>query len=573
MIKSAKALKIENWMPFVLITAVFLILIWRCHFGFDWSDESYYAALSYRFYLGDPLFLSSWEIPQISSLITLPFIGIYRVFTQNMNGILLYLRILFTCFQFAVSLFIYVKIKTKTGKAGAVLASLFFMLAPFSIRTFSYNTLPLLFLPVAVFCLMSVGERRPGAVKYFISGAFTALAVMAYPALIIAVFCFLVYILYGVIFKKNITYKALAAYISGGIFIIGLFLAFLIVNSSFSNAIHNFKYMFSDPEHQTAFSVFSYFEILIFEKWQWFVAFAVLTAASAGYACLRKRAGKIASGVGFVFCMILIVLMFIIFLTILLGKPEYNLYAVHYICMLIAAAAPALCFILGKRPGISGLLYAIGVCFSFSVSLSSNNGSRGFSFPFILCAAATVMYVFESISPAEYSPRVVRTAGYVSAVLGTGLISLLFYFNITMVYRDQPLNELNTKMVSGPAAGIYTTAGNQVKYEEIIHVISKYRPKEGRVLYFNLLPFGYLCGGNLPATPRIWRTKTDYFGFEEYFRNNPENLPHLIFIVSGDYGLSNRIVELPEYWKNYIAEKGFYKVETKTGDLYLAPKL
>lgn len=100
---------------YLMILFLFAALcLLRCFYGFDWSDETYYSTLSYRFIIGDSMFLHSWDIHQTSAIITLPLIYVFLLFTSGSTaGILLFLRIAYVIFQFCVCLYILGDVKKK----------------------------------------------------------------------------------------------------------------------------------------------------------------------------------------------------------------------------------------------------------------------------------------------------------------------------------------------------------------------------------------------------------------------------------------------------------------------------
>jgi len=61
--------KLLHILPYVVIAGMAVLFLVRSVFGFDWSDETYYLALPYRFSLGDRPFLDSWDIHQTGALL------------------------------------------------------------------------------------------------------------------------------------------------------------------------------------------------------------------------------------------------------------------------------------------------------------------------------------------------------------------------------------------------------------------------------------------------------------------------------------------------------------------------
>ena len=84
-----------HYLPYLFLLLLGGLCLFKSFYGFDWSDETYCSALTYRFLLGDSLFSDSWDIHQLSALITLPIMFLYTVIVGNTSGIILFMRIVF----------------------------------------------------------------------------------------------------------------------------------------------------------------------------------------------------------------------------------------------------------------------------------------------------------------------------------------------------------------------------------------------------------------------------------------------------------------------------------------------
>ena len=189
MLSAKRKTRIQNCVFIVVSLCCALFLFWKCRYGFaDW-DESFYLTIPLRLLRGDCLILDEWNITQMSSLLLLPFVRIYRLLHNGTEGILLSFRYLYTSVQLLASAFVYFSLK-KYHKTGAFLAALLFALyAPFGIMALSYNSLGILCLTVALLLLLNANGRF---VRGFLAGLFIAAAVLCFPYLAA------VYVLYSV---------------------------------------------------------------------------------------------------------------------------------------------------------------------------------------------------------------------------------------------------------------------------------------------------------------------------------------------------------------------------------------
>ena len=69
------------------------LVIWRAFYGLDWTDESYYLAVTKRFFQGDRPFREEWFTTQLIGVLLLPLYSLYHGVTGGTEGILLFMTI------------------------------------------------------------------------------------------------------------------------------------------------------------------------------------------------------------------------------------------------------------------------------------------------------------------------------------------------------------------------------------------------------------------------------------------------------------------------------------------------
>ena len=62
--------------PYLLLTGVTGVLLYRCFFSFVWSDESFYLSLVHRFWVGDRPVIDEWPGVQFYAVALLPLYSI-----------------------------------------------------------------------------------------------------------------------------------------------------------------------------------------------------------------------------------------------------------------------------------------------------------------------------------------------------------------------------------------------------------------------------------------------------------------------------------------------------------------
>ncbi|MCL2487475.1 MAG: hypothetical protein FWE80_02205, partial [Oscillospiraceae bacterium] len=365
------------------------------------------------------------------------------------------------------------------------------------------------------------------------------------------------------LYKKESTRRQLVWYMTGGIAVLLAFFIFLVCNSSVSNLLENYHRLLRDPEHQGTFSFIVYMgDMCRLAGGRYGVILLAVTGAAALYPFIKNAVCKR-------WVRISMITAALVYTWFLLQKNitendlfNNKIYFCHILSIVGAVYMPALYLAGGRRRHGALLLYAVGLCFSTGIAIGSNNGKNGYTYALTLCAAATVIYLF-AVLPKK---RIL----YAVSIPPVLLVAVVFFIvNVTGVYRDEPLPALDTALVSGPAAGLYTTAENGEKYQEVIRTIHTYLPERGYVLYAQLLPFGYLCGENLyPATPRLWRLNLDYEGFPEYYDILPDHKPDILFIIKDGYGLQKNAPVWSDYMRELVNSEDFYRVDTECAVIY-----
>ncbi len=564
----------KRYIYWIVLILLVILCLYRSFYGFDWSDESYYIALPYRFILGDSLFFSSWDIHQLSAIIMLPLQYVFLFFSSgSTTGILLFMRISFIAFQALTGAYVFHVLSKKIGYAAAIIpAAMLILFVPFCINNFSYNTLALLFLVLSLFLLYDAGSVEKWCrLKCFFGGVTFALAIQSYPYLVIALPVFL--ICCAIFSKKK---KKAGSNISAFLYcLIGLlsvgasFILFVFCNSSIANFFSNLKFLLSDPAHQAI----SFTETL--RKYIVSIhgligsavyGITVITAVAFGYSFLHNsRAKCILKAVLYITCLILMVWCICRAATVPCPlTTRINMFAVP-----LALIGPAVYCLNDRKYDISICLYFAGLFFSLAVQFASNTRFNGSSYPLILSSIAVIMYC------GKYRPRIDKaqflTASTVmlEILICIGVLGGIAYTRITDIYRDEKLPYLTKQIQSGPAAGIFTTEVSAEKYEAVVSAISTYAPKSGTVFYTKLLPFGYLCTNLRPATPTIWTTSLNSPRLKQYFELHSNLKPDFIFVVDEAYGISNEDNSIESYLAEDILRGKYKKLSLDCGIIYI----
>lgn len=164
----------------VLLSAIAAVV--KIIVGFE-MDEGFIIALGMRILNGEHWFKDMWEIYQTSSIFITPFLYVYRSIVGSLDGIVIFLRIVSTLIHILIACFVY-KALVKHGedkKISFLMALVWFNLMPRSTQNIEYGILMDWFVTLSMFVLLNACKKM----DYYIAGLWLALAVLAYPTVVI----------------------------------------------------------------------------------------------------------------------------------------------------------------------------------------------------------------------------------------------------------------------------------------------------------------------------------------------------------------------------------------------------
>ena len=567
MLKTISRPRFLNILPYFVIACLAVLFFIRAFFGFDWSDESYYLALPYRFALGDRFFADSWDIHQLGAMLVAPLLWLYRRVVGDMTGIILFTRLLYVLFQTLVSLLVYraVLVMYQSRIPALLCAALCLSFTPFSISNFSYNTMGYLFVLVAAMTLFFLYGGSPhglvrAAVLSALSGAALACACIAYPFFATVILSF-VALLMGLRPRillggaERASLWPFVFFLGGGFSVGGAALVYLLASTGVQGIARNILYLFADPEHpyesvwvKTSMFLKDYYHLV-------FLALMQITLLVLLFLYRGVESELDLSDIFRLLIRVCLPLSMILNVVTVLVEPELTAPMTAKVNFVQACAGfwPLILFL--HKPGrrslvVLFLLYLPALLMCWSIYVASNNGITGASYVLILSVMAGMLIVYDYYRPTAQNRektserRILNAVRLVLLAFGIFLVACNAVLRVQAVYRDEPVRRLHVQMRTGPAKGIYTTAASAAAYHGIVADIEVAVPQDGRVMFLELLPFGYLCSDQKPAPPSLWRTKLPSERVDEFFDARPQNRPALLYVVKSPYGMNNGQTEI-----------------------------
>lgn len=191
----------------------------------------------------------------------------------------------------------------------------------------------------------------------------------------------------------------------------------------------------------------------------------------------------------------------------------------------------ALYVLISKKARLPLLLYITGVAAAFLFGMASNTHidamTSGFCITFI--GALMMLPLIHHTSGNSVLYRAVQ-AVTVLAILAAMLPS--YCQRYIGVYRDAPIQQLNTVIEKGPAKGLRTTEEHARQYGIIFDTIQRIHAQDpdASVMHSKNLPWAYLCNDWEIGTYTVWSSLFASGQMEAYYARNPNKVPDYVFL-------------------------------------------
>ncbi len=572
----------------VLVLAVlFLLLLWRVPFGYDWTDEEYYSVVGYRLLQGDRPLVDTWEVHQFSGMLAAPVLGTYRLFNGgSMDGSVLFLRYFYVSFQLGVSLAAFFVLRKKSGNIPALLAAAMLLsYSHYAINSYFYDSMATLYAVLSVLFLFLFEERtRFGGGFAALSGICFALSVLAFPHVMLALPVYLVYwILRARRTRPQKRYLiGMGWFFAGAAVVAGVMIAFVLSRATISELLLGIRGMFSDPDHKSGnvpLILAQYINTIRVMYAPYSYGATALVLLGGAYRLVKQpRTREILHFFGAVFTLVLIA-----GITIHASTYNWPLYfRINMVAMGLALVAPGLYLLADRAKNRALLLYAVGCALSIAAQVGSNTRILASSGMLLPASMATVLYLLDNRAVifdihAENTLhtrmqtvlRLERLFVFSAYVLSALFALSIFAHRITGVYRDESIALLTATMDSGAAKGIRTTPESAKQHHAMVSAIRDNAPKSGTLLVSYLFPEGYLLTNLRAATPSAFNMRLDSKWLAAYYAAKPERTPDMLVQLSVDLVFNENVhFGAAEFVQKYqlLPEKFQYLTIYKKGE-------
>ena len=474
---------------FGIYVSIVSVFVFRIFLSVELTDEVHGIASIYHIVQGKVPFMTSWDYHTGWCLQVFLF-KIFRYFSPNLEGIVLFFRIAYGLFSLMVIGIVFMLLYSKYKKL-SILIFVFPLLfwVPFSICQINYITFPICLLILAAVLFSTANKDAVEKSRYFFMGIFMGLACITYPTLVVMAALFVLLILFFE--NKNVRIKNMSCYILGGVLVGGGFCFWIFSKGSFSLFVQALNGMLSSPHEKTKGSIDAAFFMQTFYhpmKAYFFRKFTGIIFAYFFFTIFIHRKVKKRKTIWNT-------LLFILFQII---NVCINSLHIGYLAFGSFLGIIPILFALRKEKRKSLSIY-IFVLFFFCLTYSFTSDNKNVFAAFESSGSLIVFIigmVFSEFVFDEY-----KFSGIALSLLlcFTGIIH--FY---TYVYRDEPVKQLTEQVSQGIFKGLYTTGERKIFVESSEKLITEEVFNKDKICTATRIPMVYLMAKANICAPQTW---------------------------------------------------------------------
>lgn len=569
---------LKKYYPELIFALSLLLLLLRGMLSFCWSDETLYYSTAYRFLQGDAPFFHEWYPTQLLSILLLPFLAVFRLFSGSMDGVILYFRILTVLLSGASAYSVYRLLRERVVRLFAMLATLLLLFyTHLNIQSLSYYTVSVHCGVLIPLLLVRYSERKKDGKEsngdLIVAGVLMVVLVLSMPTMLLV---------YGICAAAALLFfhregrKAYLMTLAGSVPAALIFTGYLLCRVSIPQILASLPYVLNDEEHSRTTLYVTARRCVTnlteqYGRWLLVWVLAVLTAAVVRWLVKRGKVTNLAKAT-------VLLLTTAVFTGMLVRSIPHTGYIQ---VVLVLTAVPV--FLLTEKKDLGllpGVLLGLLMAYSYTYT-SSGSPLYTEAVGFAVASVPAVCFYAGFVREQGEAWKVLCLLQVCAAVLLT--ISL----RIFNVYRDDRLMHLTARIEQGPAKGLYTSEAHLAAYDaavESVRIAAETaegcpQGKDSSLLISKLMPFGYLCTDLKCAAPSSWRNALDSPWLEQYYALYPERRPDLVLVLDASYGSYETVGDvvadpipnentMGDSMREYLNDGDFAVKEVPAGRLY-----
>ncbi len=476
-----------TYLMVIISIFVFFIRFANIIFGINFTDESSYIVIPYRFALGELPFINELLPHQTSGILLAPIYKLYLYLNGSNSGIVIFSRFLYSIISLVFAIYIYKSLRKELPKFTSWLATLLYIsFVPFGIHALSYNSIVMFLFSYHIIelykYLMKDNELKTLSVLSLVIT--NCIAVFVYPTIVIPIVISL--FIFISIYKYKLRF--FLTYVSGILSVI-LGLYCLLSGYDFIPLLNVKNYSESLAAMNWGGGMGKFYEILNYLYWVSLFPYSLV----------------------------------LLFLPkLFLGRDDFNeIFYLSQISLIIIGVI----FFWGEYPGtiqcfmgVNGLLSLLiyrnhfkfsngiyllslsslagGICTAWTSGNGSLNFIVGFSGSII-----SYIYIVNSLRKERDKRCYLNEC---CSFLICGLIVILFIKDLVFNYWGEDFDKLTTLVSEGPYKGIYSDLESVNFLKDITNDIDKLPHNVSSIFFDHSFPAGHLLTSLPSASCTSW---------------------------------------------------------------------
>ncbi len=555
MVKSVNKNLIIN---IIFITLIVLASISKIFVGID-HDETYVVVTAARLLQGEHLFKEIWDIYQTCILPSAILMKLYKTIFGNLDGVIIFLRIISTIVQFGIAFTFYQVFSNKYKNAifGAMILAL---ISPRYIQNFCHGFLGfggillcILLIEKITLSLTSLDKMKIIIIS-ILSGVALSIGVLSYPTFIILIIPIGIYlVLQGMTEGKFRV--ALVTLVVTCLFCALLFLVYVLKNVSLDEMLKNLlQNVIADESHSSGNAITSAVRSILNTRKDQIIMGILIVISSAGICFILN---KINLKINMFYSIILVSSLAFIMLNVTRIRPS-GPFGMNIRWLLIAISSMPIYYRHKEQKDIVWLFGLSGWLMLFAVLMATNLGiAESSSFALIIVLGAILLLSNDDKLNIEIKKVVmyififslILTRGFTVRINGTSPANIL---------------EPRERIEFGVLQGIYDYPDQVKKFNEINRELNEKTTDEDIVFIMSNEPV-YNLFGNFKFTSLSPIPTVEYSErWVRYYRDNNYSFPTKVFIDKShksdwdDLKTNNLLIK---YFLNYMKENSFDESE------------
>ncbi len=531
----------QKWMLFILFgICIFLeiFFVFRAFRGFNTADEMYFTGTFERIFRGEKILIDEWNpTQQLSVFCMYPLYCLMRQILGSTEGIIMAVRLSSLALHFLAAMVSFWRLRKKGwGAIGAVL--LFFVYAPFSLFTLSYNSIQFTVFFVLTSCLY--GKSHHKSWEYVLYGILWAFLVLANP------FAVILYGLYGILclgftvwgrmrnreIEEILRLQSFLLMSLGAAFVAVLFAWFVLGRGSLEEVRANLPFIVGDAEHEqegirTYIKKTGRYFYLCYKNYKYLIlGFGSIFAAMALDKKYRTHAA-LYLGLG-----ALCVVPYLLYYTFVFEHITVN----YQMLPLAFLGLEAYILTKTKDKNLFFICFLPAALFTMIVQYATNTGIVTISAAYGLCSMFSVILIWDCgkaiLTSQSLSMKKRRlTVGFLVLALAAQFVGS-FYLRMTFAWGDDKTWRLDTRMERGPLKGVYTVKEQAEEYELVLEELDTLRfTEEDRLLVVGVAPWIYLYVDAACGSYSTWQVHEGSTQLIDYYALHPDKFPTVVYMM------------------------------------------